>query len=167
MSNPLEQSFCAILSCTQRPNKHPTCTQCTPLAHRDAVYRCFTCIKLVYQRNPTRLGDTQQYISRVHPIRRTLLTSPHTQPGAHPCIRSAELARRTRERGQRRVGARGADECEGIGGRRAEEEGATPTAATVRCTVRGTWRASVYYRLQESPHVTEIEIHSRNSAKQT
>ena len=34
-------------------------------------------------------------------------------------------------------------------------------------TVSGTWRASVYYRLQESPHVNEIEIHSRNSAKQT
>ena len=49
----------------------------------------------------------------------------------------------------------------------ARKEGATPTVATVRCTVSGTWRASVYYRLQESPHVTEIEIHSRNSTKQT
>ena len=37
-------------------------------------------------------------------------------------LRSAELARRTRERGQRRVDARGADECEGIGGKRAEGE---------------------------------------------
>ena len=49
----------------------------------------------------------------------------------------------------------------------ARKEGATPTVATVRCTVSGTWRASVYYRLQESPYVTEIEIHSRNSTKQT
>ena len=53
----------------------------------------------------------------------------------------------------------------------ARKEGATPTVATVRCTVSGTWRASVHYRLQESPkespYVTEIEIHSRNSTKQT
>jgi hypothetical protein len=48
----------------------------------------------------------------------------------------------------------------------ARKESATPTVATVRCIVSGSWRACVYYRLQESPCVTEIELYSRNSTKQ-
>ena len=56
--------------------------------------------------------------------------------------------------------------CEGIGGECAEEERHAHGSDCAMHRERGTWRACVYYRLQESPCVTEIELYSRNSTKQ-